>query len=72
MIGFLVLACHISFTNVSLQCDWEVRKTFKTVAECTTHENSYTLLKGEHIAMCDELKDGVKVGDTIQAVVIKK
>lgn len=72
MIGFIVLACHISFSSAKLNCEWVVKKSFDTLAACEVYDQAYELRKGEQMSTCDELNDGVKEGDRRPALVIKK
>lgn len=72
MIGFIVLACHISFSSAKLDCSWNVKETFPTVAACEAYDQAYELRKGEQMSTCDELDPGVKAGDKRPALVIQK
>lgn len=72
MFGFILLACHISVSSMSLQCDWTVKKVFDDEQACEVYENSYTLKKGEQVGICDELDPGVKEGDKRPILTLKK
>lgn len=72
MFGYIVLACHISFTSVKLDCSWIVRKQFDTLEACEVYDESYVLRKGERFGNCDELKAGAKEGDRTPALIIQK
>lgn len=72
MFGYIVLACHISFSSPKLECTWQVKKVFDTEQACEVFENSYTLGKSEQIGICDDVEPGTKPGDARPALVIKK
>uniref|UniRef100_A0AAU8GFJ4 Uncharacterized protein n=1 Tax=Salmonella phage vB_SEnST11_KE22 TaxID=3161173 RepID=A0AAU8GFJ4_9CAUD len=72
MYGFIIMACHISFTSMKMECDWTIKETFKDENACNVYESGYTLGKGEQFALCDELKDGAKKGDKRPILTLKK
>lgn len=72
MIGYLVLACHISFTSIKLDCSWVVRKQFETMEACEIYDQTYSLRKGEQLGNCDELTPDAKEGDKTPVIIIQK
>lgn len=72
MFGFVVMACHISFTSAKLDCSWIVKKTFPTEQACNVYESGYTLGKGEQVGICDELDQDAKEGDKRPILILKK
>lgn len=72
MFAYIILACHVSITSVSLDCSWKVKKVFETEQACDVFENGYVLSKGEQLGICDSVEPGTKAGDKRPALVIKK